>query len=422
MTDSAPVPSSPGSIEPAQVDPILTPPPTDEPESTDGGANTTPDHSPASEPAEPTEAQRQLLEIAETNITRHVEWATLQTFIVDEMHQALGRKLDQLPNLKPEERAEQRRDVTAQVERFAALLSEFTGPPFTIQRICELLTIHVGQHKTPLKYLRALEKVILVTSTVDTRSGPINGHASPPRSPSHSPAGAPPKSPDASAEASDKADTSAEPLTESPGPEEVSSIPPSPAVEPPADAPVTAAAATNAPVAETPDAPPDPIATTLSLVDAPTPMAPSSDTRTPSPPLLPTPKPEPEPESEPELGPIPSGIIPAMGSPPAPSSCSEIQPAPPQELQPASPIHMDIGTDDTADPTLMQEDLPMHTHYSNSAEPLDKSTMQLETDPGPSFMNEDTAETDLPMAVTMADATSDMDVGDDADSMETDHN
>ncbi|KAI0797944.1 PPP4R2-domain-containing protein [Abortiporus biennis] len=45
-------------------------------------------------------------------------------------------------------------------------LDDFEGPPFTIQRVCELC-LHPEQYKYIGKYLRAVEKSLLVTSTWD---------------------------------------------------------------------------------------------------------------------------------------------------------------------------------------------------------------------------------------------------------------
>ncbi|KAJ2917201.1 hypothetical protein MD484_g3177, partial [Candolleomyces efflorescens] len=47
-------------------------------------------------------------------------------------------------------------------------LDSFDGPPFTIQRLCELLLEPQKQYKSVGKYLRAVEKSILVTSTFDS--------------------------------------------------------------------------------------------------------------------------------------------------------------------------------------------------------------------------------------------------------------
>lgn len=52
--------------------------------------------------------------------------------------------------------------------RIWAILDSFDKPPFTIQRLCELVTISQEQHKNIWKYLRAIEKVLLVTSCLSS--------------------------------------------------------------------------------------------------------------------------------------------------------------------------------------------------------------------------------------------------------------
>ncbi|OZJ01740.1 hypothetical protein BZG36_05185, partial [Bifiguratus adelaidae] len=49
--------------------------------------------------------------------------------------------------------------------RILELVDQFTRPPFTIQRLCELTVNPTLYHRTLPKYLRALEKILLVTSS-----------------------------------------------------------------------------------------------------------------------------------------------------------------------------------------------------------------------------------------------------------------
>ncbi|KAK2460588.1 hypothetical protein APHAL10511_007058 [Amanita phalloides] len=53
-------------------------------------------------------------------------------------------------------------------QRIFDQLHEFEKPPFTIQRLCELCLYPRNQYKSIGKYLRAVEKSILVTSTWDS--------------------------------------------------------------------------------------------------------------------------------------------------------------------------------------------------------------------------------------------------------------
>ena len=55
-------------------------------------------------------------------------------------------------------------------ERILEQLESYTGTPFTVQRLCELLVQPKRHYKRTDKFMRGLEKVMLVVSTVD----PIN--------------------------------------------------------------------------------------------------------------------------------------------------------------------------------------------------------------------------------------------------------
>jgi serine/threonine-protein phosphatase 4 regulatory subunit 2 len=52
-------------------------------------------------------------------------------------------------------------------ERLLKAVGEFTGAPFTIQRLCELITNPQKHYKRTDKFLRGIEKNLLVVSTVD---------------------------------------------------------------------------------------------------------------------------------------------------------------------------------------------------------------------------------------------------------------
>ncbi|KAF9425888.1 protein phosphatase 4, regulatory subunit 2 [Podila epigama] len=61
--------------------------------------------------------------------------------------------------------------------RIIELLSNFASAPFTIQRLCELLDKPTEHHSSLIKYLRAVEKVLMITSSIYNfpdrcRSGP----------------------------------------------------------------------------------------------------------------------------------------------------------------------------------------------------------------------------------------------------------
>ncbi|VDO03714.1 unnamed protein product [Rodentolepis nana] len=65
-------------------------------------------------------------------------------------------------------------DVNDLRERVYKILSQFEGTPFTIQRICELLSDPRKHYSRPDKFLRGFEKVCLVVSTVDAYGNKIH--------------------------------------------------------------------------------------------------------------------------------------------------------------------------------------------------------------------------------------------------------
>ncbi|KAF9372515.1 hypothetical protein CPC16_002387 [Podila verticillata] len=56
--------------------------------------------------------------------------------------------------------------------RINQLLNTFTSAPFTIQRVCELLDNPTEHHSSLIKYLRAVEKVLMITSSISEFSNP----------------------------------------------------------------------------------------------------------------------------------------------------------------------------------------------------------------------------------------------------------
>nr|CDS30647.1 serine:threonine protein phosphatase 4 [Hymenolepis microstoma] len=65
-------------------------------------------------------------------------------------------------------------DINDLRERVYKILSQFEGTPFTIQRICELLSDPRKHYSRPDKFLRGFEKVCLVVSTVDAYGNKIH--------------------------------------------------------------------------------------------------------------------------------------------------------------------------------------------------------------------------------------------------------
>ncbi|KAJ1925858.1 hypothetical protein IWQ60_004301 [Tieghemiomyces parasiticus] len=266
-----------------------------------------------------TEAQKRLCRIAETSNTDSENWQELRDLIAQEMHTILAAKIAALGPSSGPEGDKIREQVAAHEQRLTALLVEFPDPPFTIQRICELTTVHSHQYRTPSKYLRALEKVILVTSTVDQRSGP----------------------------------------TEAPAPKH-GTPPPGPAVVPLRPRPPSAARETLN------------MATTASAVQTPRPNPPADETPMCEPAMT-VERPETTVQEKKAAAPLPSD-----DRPPSPSALavSTIEP-----VQVYSPVAMDIAPDEI-DETFMNED-PAETepdrHPSSDMDVTEDSDL-METD------------------------------------------
>ncbi|WIA30811.1 hypothetical protein OEZ86_000869 [Tetradesmus obliquus] len=62
--------------------------------------------------------------------------------------------------------------VEALCERFSAMLDDFAGPPWTLQRLCELLLEPRKQYQRLHKLALALEKLLLVTGEQETTQDP----------------------------------------------------------------------------------------------------------------------------------------------------------------------------------------------------------------------------------------------------------
>ncbi|KAG0274157.1 protein phosphatase 4, regulatory subunit 2 [Linnemannia gamsii] len=57
-------------------------------------------------------------------------------------------------------------------DRIKCLLDAFSSAPFTIQRVCELISSPTEHHTNLIKYLRAVEKVLMITSSINEFSNP----------------------------------------------------------------------------------------------------------------------------------------------------------------------------------------------------------------------------------------------------------
>ncbi|KAJ1659869.1 hypothetical protein IWQ61_001120 [Dispira simplex] len=94
-----------------------------------------------------TDTFRKLRYVAESDDTSEIPWPELRQLLISTMADNLQQKVNRLSGFSEEVRQEISQEVQMHTNRLATILEEF--------------------NRTPLKYLRALEKVILVTSSVD---------------------------------------------------------------------------------------------------------------------------------------------------------------------------------------------------------------------------------------------------------------
>ncbi|KAJ1972390.1 hypothetical protein H4R35_004705 [Dimargaris xerosporica] len=127
---------------------------------------------------EPDETYLKLKAVAETNTVTE-SWPDLLANIETQLQKALTTKLAKATRQNSADTSVLETEAKEFQERLTATLREFYRPPFTIQRICELVTVHSRQYDAPMKFLRALEKAVLVTSTMDDFFTIANGDVRP---------------------------------------------------------------------------------------------------------------------------------------------------------------------------------------------------------------------------------------------------
>jgi hypothetical protein len=103
-------------------------------------------------------------EIARTGSVCY-RWETLVQVLLFQLRVVLETGSEAHPVISSEALAG---DVSYQesCNRLYTLLSAFDGPPFTVQRLCELLSTPHKHHRTKFKLLSALDKLLSVTSVI----------------------------------------------------------------------------------------------------------------------------------------------------------------------------------------------------------------------------------------------------------------
>jgi len=98
------------------------------------------------------ELLRVLEQIAKTGITCY-SWPLTKTLLAHRLSQIFTE-------FRIEDKTFQ-----ARCQAFFSALDTFQSPPFTVQRLCELV-LRPQMYKSPEKYLFAIEKLVAVTSTI----------------------------------------------------------------------------------------------------------------------------------------------------------------------------------------------------------------------------------------------------------------
>ncbi|KAJ8301656.1 hypothetical protein KUTeg_020643 [Tegillarca granosa] len=110
--------------------------------------------------------EQYLRQIAKTGETLF-PWPKLKSLFITKLdrvmkkfHQEMSTDIPKCPNVDNTKFEEMR-------ERILETVEQFQGAPFTIQRLCELLTEPMRHYQRSDKFLRGIEKNVLVVSTVD---------------------------------------------------------------------------------------------------------------------------------------------------------------------------------------------------------------------------------------------------------------
>eukprot|EP00287_Rhodomonas_sp_CCMP768_P007901 CAMPEP_0196733682 /NCGR_PEP_ID=MMETSP1091-20130531/12634_1 /TAXON_ID=302021 /ORGANISM="Rhodomonas sp., Strain CCMP768" /LENGTH=192 /DNA_ID=CAMNT_0042077083 /DNA_START=296 /DNA_END=871 /DNA_ORIENTATION=- len=103
-----------------------------------------------------------------TNLSRvdcSYKWGSLVHLLVHQLKSVLETPSEEFPIAGTVGLAGEA-SYEASCKRLYQVLGSFPGPPFTVQRLCELLTRPHAHHKTKQKLLFAVDKLLSVTSVV----------------------------------------------------------------------------------------------------------------------------------------------------------------------------------------------------------------------------------------------------------------
>mmetsp|Transcript_122593 Transcript_122593/g.318742 ORF Transcript_122593/g.318742 Transcript_122593/m.318742 type:complete len:228 (+) Transcript_122593:64-747(+) len=128
-------------------------------------------------PSSPDGSQQQLAEelegiireVARTGATNGYPWDALRRLLARKVELVLGEFWRDTPDVQVQEGDSFERSAVEPLTR-SLLEPRREGAPFTVQRLCELLAEPRGVYKSTRKYLYALQRAVVVTSTEEALS------------------------------------------------------------------------------------------------------------------------------------------------------------------------------------------------------------------------------------------------------------
>lgn len=110
------------------------------------------------------ELEEIIRDVAKTGVTTSYPWDALRQLLVRKVELVLVEFWRNVPDLQLQE-GESFEATAVEPLRQSLLEPQREGAPFTVQRLCELLMEPRGIYKSTRKYLYAVQRAILVTST-----------------------------------------------------------------------------------------------------------------------------------------------------------------------------------------------------------------------------------------------------------------
>ena len=104
--------------------------------------------------------------VAKTGKT-HVPWKKLKSVLISKVSRVMDNFCSLQEKSEPSSDEEKGKELKTVKERILQRLNDFDGIPFTIQRIAELVIEPNKNYKLFEKYLRAVEKNVMVITTID---------------------------------------------------------------------------------------------------------------------------------------------------------------------------------------------------------------------------------------------------------------